>query len=111
MIEVLREGEPTLDGRFIQVGAIELPEESVPLFDYDRDINEPVARPVGELTHFSRGDDNRIYCEPTVELGDRVVTLTVRIDEREYVGGEGVWVVQGVIMGGVVSESMKYPWK
>lgn len=111
MIEVLREGEPTLDGRFIQVGAIELPEEDVPLFDYDRDVNAPAARPVGFLFNFTRGDDNRIYCESSVETDDRTVTLTVRIDKREYVGGEEVWVVQGAIMGGVMSDTMKYPWK
>jgi hypothetical protein len=112
MIEVLREGEPTLDGRFINHGAIELPDGSVPLFDFDRrgrDADQYSS--IGELFNFTRGEDDRIYCETTLKDDDRTVTVTVAIDERLFVGGEELGIARGRIIGGVVGDDMKYPWK
>lgn len=112
MIEVLREGEPTLDGRFINKGAMTLPDDPVPLFDFDKKVEGSVDQyePVGVLFNFRRGDDDRIYCESSLE-DDRVVTVTVAIDEHQMVAGESVGVSSGRILGGVVGSDMKYPWK
>lgn len=113
MIEVLREGEPTIDGRFINFGAIRLPEDPVPLFDFDK--HEGNARDqyskVGELFNFSRGEDSRIYCESSLEDDDRTITVSISIDEKEEVGGEMIAVSGARILGGVVSSTMEYPWK
>jgi hypothetical protein len=110
MIEVLREGEPTLDGRFINHGAIELPEDAVPLFDVDADAGKDEYASIGELYNFRRSDDGRIYCDTDVE-DERTITLTVAIDEREYVAGEEIGVAHGRIIGGVIGAELKYPWK
>jgi hypothetical protein len=109
MIEVLREGEPTLDGRFINHGAIELPSEPVPVFDLDCAEDDKHVTPVGALFNFVRGEDDRIYCETDID-DDRLVTVTVAIDEREYVGGEDIGVSRARIVGGVVGAELKYPW-
>ena len=111
MIEVLREGEPTIDGRFINRGAIELPDAPVPLFDYDRDKDNASFAKVGELFNFMRDSDDRIYCESTLEDDDRTVTLTVAIDEHQIVGDESIGVSKGRILGGVIGDGMTYPWK
>ena len=116
MIEVLREGEPTVDGRFINKGAIELPEGPVPLFDFDAEEQVRIETgadswrgPVGELFNFTRGDDDRIYCESTVD-DDRVVTVTIAIDEHQMVAGESVGVARARVVGGVIGNEMRYPW-
>ena len=110
MIEVLREGEPTVDGRFINHGAMTLPSDPVPLFDWDANEDKNELSPVGALFNFHRGQDDRIYCESSLE-DERTVTVTVAIDEQEIVGGESVGVSKGRILGGVIGKSMDYPWK
>lgn len=109
MIEVLREGEATTDGRFILHGAIDLPEDSVPLFDFDKDGQSDKYTSVGILFNFQRGADYRIYCESSVD-DDRLITVTVAIDKRETVGGEEVGISSGRILGGVLGGDLTYPW-
>lgn len=113
MIEVLREGEPTTDGRFINHGAIVLPDEPVPLFDFDKKTSgaEDMHLAVGALFNFNRGPDDRIYCESSLEDDDRTVTVTVAIDEHEVVAGESVGIAKARVVGGVIGEDMAYPWK
>lgn len=111
MIEVLREGEPTIDGRFIDYGAIIIPDGPVPLFDFDGHDGESDVAASGALFNFERRDDNRIYCDTTLEHDDdRTVTVSVAIDEREEIGGESISIKSCRIIGGVVSSTMKYPW-
>ena len=112
--EVLREGEPTVDGRFIQHDAVELPNDPVPLWDYDIAQSEPDLEPadarvlVGYLSDFER-HESRIFCQSDVN-DERPVTVSLLITGREIVGGEDLGISQARIVGGFIGEQMLYPW-
>lgn len=105
--EVLREGEPTLDGRYVEHYAVELPEDPIPLVDYDIISDDEVV--VGFAENFTRDDDGKIYCDVTVD-DPRVVTVALLIIERTVVGGEDLGIKNAKIINCLISDKFIYPW-
>lgn len=103
--EILRFGEPTIDGRFIE--QVDLDGESlVPLMELGDDGRYAV---VGSLSNFTI-EGNRVYCESNVDVP--LVTVSVTGATTAETGLPLTIYKVARITGGYVTDNPDdYPWK
>jgi hypothetical protein len=109
-IEMLREGEWTRDGRMLTEGTV-IWREQIPLLalpNPQRDGHDG-AHIVGAVTNIRR-EGHLIMGDPSVDLGDMVLTCDVDQIGDHIEHGEGIEVKGGRLTAAYINQRKNYPW-
>lgn len=113
--EILREGELSVDGRYILPGAIKWPESPLPVLEFPLLLDLEVEHKelpiiVGEMFNFRRDDNGRIYCDADVDgecIG--VDLMSMEIDLQGI--ANALIVTAGEIYSGMIMPASQYVWR